>query len=143
MLLVERRRADPVLYVDVDHDGGLSEAERYDLPRSGEVLVRMPLAGRAYPDYPVAFWSSWPGLKPRNKPERRVILQSLQVFIEGTVPIDRTGVRVRYTVGEDLKPSQYGWIGIDGQTRNGTIDENALSPESGFTGVRTARQSCA
>ena len=62
------------------------------------------------------------GSETAKQPERRVILQSLQVSIQGTVPIDRTGVRVRYTVGEDLKPSQYGWIGIDGDG-NGTIDE--------------------
>ena len=129
-LFIERRWRQPLLLLDDDDDGRFDARERHEFPKQGDLQVRIPIAGRMFPEYPIAIRYRWELFKSRAFPARRALLESPTASVAGTVTIGGRPVRVEYPLFADLTPSiASDWFRIDANG-DGRIDDDPLSDES-------------
>jgi hypothetical protein len=120
--------------LDDDNDGRFDARERHVFPQKGDLHVRIPLAGRMFPDYPIAVRHRWDlfkeEFKPHGSPARRILLESPTASVGGTVTVGGRSVRVEYPLFADLTPSiASGWVRID-VNGDGRVDDDPMSEES-------------
>ena len=129
-LLIERRRRQPVLFLDSNNDGRFDPSERHEFPRTGDLHVRISIVSNIFSEYPITIGYRWELFKPHGEPQRRMLLESPTVFIGGTVTIAGRPVQVQYPVSPGLWPETTGgWFRIDANG-DGRIDDDPLSEES-------------
>lgn len=121
VVLVERPQGKPFLYADLDLDGRLSAAERFDFgdwpglePGWGAALLRIPMSTGRVRLYPILLsWSPDASAQPKDRP--RSLVRSVTAWFEGTVPVEGREVKVRYPLSKDAPDVtlQEGEVGMD------------------------------
>jgi len=137
-LLVQPDDGQPFLYVDLDLDNNLTEAEKYELSREEErnpfilqTTVSLPFKNALFKAYPIVikFFKDvdWDELKEGET----LLLQSKDAFAKGTVEIHGQKTLVEYgfnPVSKKISVSN-GWLGVDSDGDN-FIDLDHFSPEA-------------
>lgn len=136
--LVETADELPALYVDVDGDGAVGDAERFDLGRTPEGYsnvfegtVELPLSGGAFPSFPL-FVQAWRDIRSDGiGPNDRLVEVSKTAFARGTVDVAGRKTLVQYAYdarAKKITPND-GALGVDSDG-DGAIDPDRFSAES-------------
>lgn len=136
--LVEEEQELPALLVDVDGDGSVGDAERFELQRTPEGYsnvfegtVELPLSGGPFASFPL-YVKAWRDIRHENLgPNDRLVLVSKAAFARGTVDIAGRKTLVQYAYNPRLKkvtPAN-GALGVDSDG-DGSIEPDRFAAES-------------
>lgn len=135
MVLVEPAQGKPWIYADVDLDGKLSAAERFELADDPDLgglttILRFSWSLNPYRSFParLILAAEMEGLSPSQG--QRVLIVSDHAHFQGTVDIDGRKTLVRWGINSEhlqLDPTQ-GHVGID-VDGDGSINGFFGSPE--------------
>lgn len=137
-LLVEPEAEAPFLLADVDLDGQISAAERFDLERAEdggaylwETTLEVPTPGGPFAKFPLLVRLlrnvRWEGMKEGE----RMVLESRGAFARGHVDLAGRKTLVQYAYsprGKKVSPMR-GALGVDADG-DGAIDMDRFSPEA-------------
>jgi thiol-disulfide isomerase/thioredoxin len=137
-VLAEPEDGAPILYVDLDGDGALSDAERFELQREDErnpyvlqTTLQLPMKNALFKSLPIFIQYfknvQWDELKEGD----RLIMQSKIAFAKGKVDIQGKPTLVEYQFSAQSKKISLtnGWLGVDSDG-DGEIDLDHFSPEA-------------
>ena len=137
-LLVQPEDEQPFLYVDLDLDNTLVEAEKYELSQAEDrnpyilqTTVSLSFKNALFKTYPIVvqFFKDvdWDELKEGET----LLLQSKDAFAKGSVEIHGQKTLVEYGFNPQTKKISVnnGWLGVDSDGDN-LIDLDHFSPEA-------------
>ncbi|MEW6127355.1 MAG: TlpA disulfide reductase family protein [Acidobacteriota bacterium] len=137
VFLIERPNTLPVLFVDLDENGKLTDSERFAFSpienpqdEDGQVLVKLPLKKGDFKFFPVRFFH------PKKKPEKddtRYVNHTFLGYAQGVVDIQGRKTLVQYQVNYpsgELNATK-GYIGVD-TNGDARIDNNFVSYELAY-----------
>jgi thiol-disulfide isomerase/thioredoxin len=137
-MLAEETGNDPVLFVDSNGDGRLSDEEKLVLKQSEatnpylwNTTAEIQLKDGPFKTFPI-FLRYFKSIRTdKMGPDDRMITQSTEAFARGRVDVKDKKVVVQYAYVLDSKKvdAQNGWLGVDSD-ENGDVDMNKLSPEA-------------
>lgn len=137
-LLVESDDALPVFYADLNLDGLMSSAERFELGRGEddnpfvwEAVLKIPSPGTPFAAIPV-FVQYLKNVRWDDMQEgERWVSQSKTAFARGFVDVAGKKTLVQYGYNPKSKKISAinGWVGVDGDG-DGKIDMDRFSPEA-------------
>ena len=137
-VLIEQEDGAPVFYVDLDGDGTMSDAERFELepgengnPYELQATLQLPMKNALFKSFPIfiQFFKNvqWEELKE----DERLVMQSKIAFAKGKVDIQGKPTLVEYQFNAQSKKISInnGWLGVDSDG-DGQIDLDHFSPEA-------------
>jgi peroxiredoxin len=137
IILLEKAKGLPQLFVDLDENGKFSEAERFNLSPvkdergdAGQAVVQIPLKKGDFKLFPVKF--SYP-IGQSAQDETRLLSTTFSAYARGTVDIQGRKTLVQYQVyypAGEINLTK-GYLGVD-TNGDGQIDSSFISYESTF-----------
>ena len=137
-VLAEPEDGPPLLYADLDGDGAMADAERFELQRGEErnpyilqTTLRLPMKNALFKSLPIFIQYfknvQWDELKEGD----RLVMQSKITFAKGKVDIQGRPTLVEYQFNAQSKKISLtnGWLGVDSDG-DGEIDLDHFSPEA-------------
>jgi thiol-disulfide isomerase/thioredoxin len=137
-VLIEQEDGPPVFYVDLDGDGTMSDAERFELvpgengnPYELQATLQLPMRNALFKSFPIFIQYfknvQWEELKE----DERLVMQSKIAFAKGKVDIQGKSTLVEYQFNAQSKKISVsnGWLGVDNDG-DGEIDLDHFSPEA-------------
>ncbi|HVG08977.1 MAG TPA: TlpA disulfide reductase family protein [Thermoanaerobaculia bacterium] len=137
VVLVEPPQGKPFLYADVDLDGKLSAAERFDFGNWpglkegwGAALLHFRMSTGRIPYYPVLLsWNPEVSAQPKDQP--RSLIRAASAYFEGTVPVEGREVKVRYPLNAEAADVEFrqGILAMD-LDGDGTFSKGLVAGET-------------
>jgi len=137
-LLAEEDGEPPVMFVDNNGDGALTDDEKYVLRRSKEdnpylweTTAELKLKEGTFKTYPIFLRYFRSIREDKMTANDRLVTQSTEVLARGVVDVGGKKVTVQYAYDLAKKKidPQNGWLGVD-TDGNGEVDLSELSPEA-------------
>ena len=136
-VLIEVDGESPVIYADLDLNGTLVEAERFEMERepgtsnAWRVTLNVPFQGVLYNTFPLYLEYLKNVATEEMTDADRLVMQSTEAYARGKVAVKDKEILVQYAYkpkAKKLSPTT-GWLGVDADG-DGEIDMDGLSPEA-------------
>ena len=137
-LLVEEKKDDPQIFVDLNGDNQLGNNEKFTLkqqttdnPYLWIATVNLPVKDNFFTACPLFLRYFRTYKTDKMTADDRLITQSTEVLARGKVAVNGKNILVQYAYSFEDKTinPQIGWLGTDGN-EDGEIDMDSLSPEA-------------
>ena len=137
-LLVEDEDENPVIFIDLNDDNSISDAEKFTFEKEKEdnpflwnLTVDLPVRNSFFTVYPV-FLRYFKNVRYGKMSDAdRLLTQSTEAFARGSVDVKGKKVLVQYEYDftkKNINPED-GWVGVD-SNGDGEIDMDRFSPEA-------------